>query len=83
MAILVAVLSAVFLSSVAEAGCPYAGSSQTMYDLPAGHAPVPGFRRDYLAAYNTAVAEVKWAEVKNDTAVEFEPGQLAGRRAWR
>jgi catalase (peroxidase I) len=64
MKLFICVVLSVFLSSEVEAGCPYAGSHQTSYDLPVGHAPVPD--SDSLAAYNKAVSKVQWAEVKND-----------------
>ena len=70
------VLSAALLSSVVEAGCPYAKSGQS---LPAGHAPVPGFRtyNDFksLATYNKAVKQVRWAQVKADITELLDSSQ--------
>ena len=65
---MLAILFFALLSDVVEAACPFAGSNRISYDLPSGHPAVPGFgtRRDSIAAYEKAVSEVQWAQVKAD-----------------
>ena len=53
-------LSAVLLSSVVEAGCPFGGARQASHDLPDNHPEA------LVAAYTQAVSECDWAQVKAD-----------------
>ena len=76
------ILAAAALLLVVDAGCPFAGSSRRSagsYELPAGHAPIPGLRtKASLAAYNKAASEVPWAEVKADILQLLDSDQVSG-----